>query len=184
MTDDLLTLIKSRRSCRHFLDKAVPIHLLETLIDAGRFAPSASNVQAWKFCLITEPDLVRKVDLFSPGLSGNPPVILAICSDREYAGKRGGIAAGEILATIDASMAAENIMLEAVALGLGTCAIKSFHNAAVRKLLNLPPEIEIELLLTIGYPDSDPHIPKRKPLEEILFYNKWKENNIDEGPNQ
>ena len=180
MTDDLLTLMKSRRSCRHFLDKAVPCKLLETLIEAGRFAPSASNVQAWKFCLITDPDLVRKVDLFSPGLSGKPPVILAICSDREYAGKRGGVAASEILATIDASMAAENIMLEAVSLGLGTCAIKSFNNAAVRKLLKLPPQIEIELLLSIGYPDADPHIPLRKPLEEILFYNKWKETCINE----
>ena len=77
---------------------------------------------------MTEPDLVAKVDMFSPGLSGHPPVILVICSDMEYALSHSRNA--EIYGCMmDASMAAENIMLAALEEGLGTCAIKSYTDA-------------------------------------------------------
>ena len=105
--------IESRRSIRNFKDTPVPEDILRRLADAGRLAPSASNLQAWKFFFVTEPDLVAKVDMFSPGLSGHPPVILVICSDMEYALSHSRNA--EIYGCMmDASMAAENIMLAAL----------------------------------------------------------------------
>lgn len=110
--------IQSRRSIRNFKNTPVPEDLLRRLADAGRLAPSASNLQAWKFFFVTEPDLVAKVDMFSPGLSGHPPVILVICSDMEYALNHSRNA--EIYGCMmDASMAAENIMLAALEEGLG-----------------------------------------------------------------
>ena len=125
--------------------------------------------------IVTEPDLVAKVDMFSPGLSGHPPVILVICSDMEYA--LGHSRNAEIYGCMmDASMAAENIMLAALEEGLGTCAIKSYTDAAVRKLLCLPDTYRIEMLMSIGYPEGDPRDPRRKPLEEILYFNQWEEN--------
>ncbi|MRM87399.1 nitroreductase [Faecalicatena contorta] len=167
--------IQSRRSIRNFKNTPVPEDLLRRLADAGRLAPSASNLQAWKFFFVTEPDLVAKVDMFSPGLSGHPPVILVICSDMEYA--LGHSRNAEIYGCMmDASMAAENIMLAALEEGLGTCAIKSYTDAAVRKLLCLPDTYRIEMLMSIGYPEGDPRDPRRKPLEEILYFNQWEEN--------
>ena len=77
---------------------------------------------------------------------------------------------------MDASMVAENIMLAALEEGLGTCAIKSYTDAAVRKLLCLPDTYRIEMLISIGYPEGDPRDPRRKPLEEILYFNQWEEN--------
>ena len=77
---------------------------------------------------------------------------------------------------VNAAMAAENLMLRAVDLGLGTCAIKSYNEAAVRKVLRLPDTARIELLVTIGYPEGEPRCPARKPMEEVLFWNGWKEN--------
>ena len=168
---DVLEAIMQRRSTRRFSSRTVPDELLKELVKAGALAPSASNLQAWQFYLLTDPALVRRVDLFSPGLSGNPPVIMAICSDMEYAAKHGSPNSEVYGCIMDASMAAENIMLRAVELGLGTCAIKSYNEAAVRKLLKLPPHYRMELLISIGYPEGVPRQRRLRPMEELLHYN-------------
>lgn len=167
--------IELRRSIRRFQEKPVEEEVLQRLIEAGSLAPSASNLQAWKFILITRPDLVRKVDMFSPGLSGKPPVILAICSDYRYAEEKGGPNSKIYGCIMDAAMAAENIMLAALEEGLGTCAIKSYNEVAVRKLLNLPDHLHMELLISIGYPDGEPRERSRKGLAEILSFNEWED---------
>lgn len=167
--------IQSRRSIRKFKDTPVPEDLLRRLADAGRLAPSASNLQAWHFIFVTDPKLVAKVDLFSPGLSGHPPVILVICSDMEYALEHGSRNSEIYGCMMDASMAAENIMLSALEEGLGTCAIKSYTDAAIRKLLRLPNTYRIEMLMSIGYPEGAPRDPRRIPLEQIIHFNQWEE---------
>ena len=172
--------LKSRRSIRKFKENPVSREVLLELVEQAALAPSASNLQAWRFCIIDDPALVRKVDMFSPGISGKPPVIIAICSDYGYAAqKTSGTNYKAYGCIMDASMAAENLMLAAVEKGLGTCAIKSYNDAAVRKLLNLPETIHLELRITIGYPDADPKMPIRKGLDEIAFFNTW-EASVDE----
>ena len=166
--------LEKRRSIRKFKDQPVEREILLDLVKQATLAPSASNLQAWRFCIIDDPVLVRNVDMFSPGISGNPPVIIAICSDYEYAeSKSSGTNYKSYGCMMDASMAAENLMLAAVDKGLGTCAIKSYNNGAVRKLLKLPEKLNLELLLTLGYPDADPKMPVRKGTDEIVFFNEW-----------
>ena len=168
---DVIEAIRQRRSTRSFSSRMVPDEMLRDLVRAGALAPSASNLQAWQFYLLTDPVLVRKIDLFSPGLSGNPPVIMAICSDMEYASIHGSPNSEVYGCIMDASMAAENIMLRAAELGLGTCAVKSYNEAAVRKLLKLPPQYRMELLISIGYPQGAPRQRRLRPMEEMLHYN-------------
>lgn len=166
----------NRRSIRKFQERPVEREVLVRLVEQASYAPSASNLQAWKFCIIDDPALVRKVDMFSPGLSGKPPVIIVICSDYGYAEQKTTGSNYKVYGCImDASMAAENLMLAAVEAGLGTCAIKSYNDAAVRKLLKLPESIHIELLISVGYPEVLPNMPKRKGTEEIVFFNEWTE---------
>lgn len=167
--------ILQRRSIRRFSAQPVPEEFLLQLVRAGAVAPSASNLQAWQFFLLTDPELVRKVDLFSPGLSGKPPVIIAICSDMNYVLEHGSTNSEVYGCVMDASMAAENIMLKALELGLGTCAIKSYNASAVGKLLNLPVHYRMELLISVGYPDETPKPRRLRPLEEILHRNAWEE---------
>ena len=162
--------ILSRHSTRSFRPDPVDRSLLLTLADAAQQAPSASNLQAWRFLFITDQQLKDKVDLFSPGLSGKPPVILVICSDMHKAARKGGKNSEVYGCLMDASMAAENLMLKAVELGLGTCAIKSYNDSAIRKILNIPERYRIEMLMSIGYPQGEPRCPKRPPLEEICFF--------------
>lgn len=170
---DLLDAINGRRSVRKFKSDPVPEEALRSLIEAASMAPSGSNVQAWKFGLVTDPKLVRAVDRFSPGMGGNPPAVIAVCSDRRYALERGGVFATETMAQLDAAYASQNIMLAAHAMGLGTCAIKSYNEPAVRRLLQLPEHIELELLISLGYPDCEPRTPRRKGFDEIAFRDAW-----------
>ena len=165
--------IRARRSVRAFSDQPVSRGLLRSLVEAAAWAPSASNVQAWRFCVVDDPELVRKLDLVSPGLSGKPPVIVVVLSDREYARAKGGQKAADEFAALDAAYACENLMLAAADAGLGTCAIKSYNDAAVRSLLGVPDGLQVELLISLGWPDPSkpPRAPKRKPLDEVLTFN-------------
>ena len=173
--------ILSRHSTRSFRPDPVDRALLFTLADAAQQAPSASNLQAWRFLFITDPQLKEKVDLFSPGLSGKPPVILVVCSDMEKASRKGGKNSEVYGCLMDASMAAEILMLKAAELGLGTCAVKSYNDTAVRKILELPDRYRIEMLISIGYPDGTPRCPKRPPVEQICYFDHIEEEErIDE----
>lgn len=169
---NVLEAMKNRHSIRAFRTDAVSEEILLKLADAGQQAPSASNLQAWRFLFVTDTQLKEKVDLFSPGLSGKPPVILVLCSDMEKARTKGGKNSEVYGCLMDASMAAENIMLAALEFGLGTCAIKSFNETAVRKVLKIPEQYRIEMLMSIGYPAGEPRCPKRPEAEEVTFFNQ------------
>ena len=172
---ELTEVIKKRRSIRKFSDKPVSRELLTELIEAAALAPTASNLQAWRFFVADDPTLVREIDSFSPGLSGHPPVIIAIASDLAEVERRGSKNSLVYGLMMDASMAAENLMLKAADLGLGTCAIKSYNDKAVHKLLNLPDTMRLEILISLGWAEGEPRTPRRKPMEDVLFWNAWEE---------
>lgn len=172
---ELHEVIEKRRSIRKFSEKPVSREFLEQLIRAAALAPSASNMQAWRFFVADEPELVRAIDSFSPGLSGKPPVIIAIASDLAEVERRGSKNSLVYGLMMDAAMAAENLMLEAADLGLGTCAIKSYNDKAVHKLLNLPDTMRLEILISVGWPAAEPREPKRKAMDQVLFWNAWAE---------
>lgn len=165
---DLIEVIKNRRSIRTFTDVPIGKNLLLELVNAGIWAPSAGNMQVWRFIIITDPDKIEKIKNLSPGIFGNPKAIISVCSDFDEATKKGG-PQGEHFAIIDASMAAENILLAAHNKGLGACVIGSFHTLALQKLLKLPPNIKPILLIILGFPAEAPNPPKRK-FEEIIWW--------------
>ena len=177
---ELTEVIEKRRSIRKFSDKPVSREILEELIKAAALAPTASNLQAWRFFVADDPELVRDIDSFSPGLSGKPPVIIAIASDLAEAERRGSKNSLVYGLMMDAAMAAENLMLKATDLGLGTCAIKSYNDKAVHKLLKLPDTMRLEILISVGWPAAEPREPKRKAMEDVLFWNTWEEPEVSE----
>lgn len=168
--------IYARRSIRRFSERRVERPLLEELIMAGCMAPTGSNLQTWRFVAVDDPALIKTVCAVSPGISGTPPCILALCTDERLALTKGGSLALTQLAVMDLSMAAQNIMLLAAEYGLGSCAVKSFQAPLVHRLLGLPEHIAVHLMLTLGYPAKIPEAaPKRRPLAELLRYNQWEE---------
>jgi len=169
---DILDIIRGRRSIRKYKTDSVPKDLIEKILEAGRWAPSAGNVQPWEFIVINDRKILDLVRKFSPGFFGDAPLAILICSNKERARKfRGSL--GRDLAIIDCAMAAQNILLTAYALGLGSCPIKSFSQIAIREILEIPDHLEPELLIAIGYPDQKPPPPPKRPLSEMVHLNKY-----------
>ena len=156
--------ILERRSIRSFSDRPVADEAVERLLEAARWAPSGGNVQPWRFVEVRDPRRIRMIKMFSPGLRGDPTLILAVCAE-----------VAEPINMLDLGMAAENIMIEAVELGLGSCAIASFSEEQVGRLLGVPEGMRLVLLLSMGYPDGEPSRRPRKPLGEIAFSERYGE---------
>jgi nitroreductase len=172
-TVDTLEAIKTRRAIRKYKPEIVPDDMMETILDAGRLAPTGSNLQPWKFIVIKNPttiDLIRKL---SPGYFGAAPQAIVICSDKATAYEKGGVMGRDYLTVADCSMAAENMLLAAHVLGLGACPMKSFATAAIKEVLEIPDGIEPELILIMGYPDEKPNPPPKYPLEKIAFLDRY-----------
>jgi len=161
---DTFETIMKRRSVRSFSDKPVPAESIKKLLEAARWAPSGSNRQPWRFIVVRDPKRIKLIKMFSEGLSGNPTLVIAICAEDM-----------DMYTMMDIGITAENIMLEAVELGLGTCAIGSFSEEPVKQLLRIPKELSLVLLMSIGYPDTEPRPRSRKALEEIAYSEKYGE---------
>ncbi len=167
-----LNLIKNRRSVRVFDNKKVNIEELIDLIEAAIWAPSGSNIQAWFYGIVDEEDILEKIKSFSPGLFGDPPNLIILCTDNKTAFKKGGKMGKEVV-IYDIAMAAENILLLATAKNLATCCVKSFNKRAVNKILKLPEYVSAELIIAVGFAQRIPVAPKRKQLNQITFINEW-----------
>jgi len=165
--------IKGRRSVRKYKLDSVPNEVIEKILDAARWAPSAGNIQPWKFIVISDRNMLELVRKVSPGYLGEAPLAILVCSDRERAYRVGGTLGRDYLSVSDCSMAVENMLLAAYALGLGTCAVKSFSRIAVKEMLEIPEGIEPELLVIMGYPAHTPTPPARIPFGQIVYLNKY-----------
>ncbi len=170
---NLLELIKGRRSVRSFTDEPVPDETLKLLVEAACWAPTGSNMQAWEFVVIRDKEKIRKMKSFSPGLFVAPPALIVICADRDRAFQKGGEMGRDIVSLFDVAMAAQNILLLAHSMGLGTCVLRSFDQKAFQIFLELPENVVPELLITVGIPKATPPAPPRRPLEEVLHFERW-----------
>ena len=162
---DMLEAIKQRRSIRQFTEQAIERELLEQILDAARWAPTASNQQKWRFIVVTDPTVKEMVRKVSPGIFATPAAFIVICA--EAAPDASDWDEQTYLA--DCAVAAQNIMLAAHALGLGSCLALSYARSAVQEILDIPDQVEPELVVTLGYPAEDPSPPPRLPLSQIAF---------------
>ncbi|MEM2122584.1 MAG: nitroreductase family protein [Candidatus Bathyarchaeia archaeon] len=174
---DFFEVLRSRRSIRKFKSEIIPKGLVEKLLDAGRSAPTASNIQPWRFIVVDDPSILEMIRKVSPGCFGGAPLVIIVCSDRGRSYELGGVVARDYLSIVDCAMAAGYILLAAQALGLGGCCVKSFSSPAIKEILEIPEGVKPELMLTIGWPDEQPARPPKLGLDEITYHNlysrKW-----------
>ena len=162
--------IRKRYSCRAYQDRPIEREKLDEIFEAARLAPSAKNMQDWRFVVVTDKEKRRQVaeNTNRPEVFGKAGVIIAACSNSDYV-MRCGQAAGPI----DVAIALEHISLQATQLQLATCWIGSFYPEKVRPILGIPDDIAIIELMALGYPADKPKGAKREPLKNILCYEKW-----------
>ncbi len=186
------TLITRRRSIRRFKQTPVPYELLKKIVDAGRLAPSATNLQPLQYIIVDDKDKVNA--LFGhtqwarllPNNAGRPlpnqqPVAFIV------------VLASKALETAwtshDVGAAVENMILTALEEGVGSCWIASVNRPFVTEAFHIPENYKVDSVLGLGYPDEDPvaeslrqstdyykdengrlHVPKRS-LDEIIHHN-------------
>jgi nitroreductase len=175
-------LVKKRQSDRAYLDKLVDRATIDRCIEAARLAPSACNSQPWTFIVIDNPDIRKNIaaKLHDIVMKGNKfvesaPVLVAIVEEKPNITSRiGGLLKEKQFTFLDIGMAVENFCLQAAQEGLGTCMLGWFDEKGVRKLLKIPKDRRIPIVISLGYPVSDETRPKvRKPLETMRFFNGW-----------
>ena len=166
----VLELMKQRCSVRKFEDRPIEKDKLLYVLEAARVAPSACNFQPWRFIVIEDKELMRKI---APNWVGeaNTPVVIVACGDHKQAWRRRD---GKDHCDIDIAIAVDHMTLAAAESGLGTCWICSFDAFQCASTLKLPDHLEPAVLLPIGYPaeakDSNRHDRERKPLNEIVTW--------------
>jgi nitroreductase len=169
---DIFEAISKRRSVRQYLKKQVEEDDLLKILEAAREAPSASNRQEWRFVVVKDPDTRARLALAAKGQKfvEEAPVVIAVCAQTD----NHTMTCGQLCYPIDCAIAIDHMTLAAAALGLGTCWIGAFYEDQVKKILNIPSEIRIVELLTLGYPKQLPaSVKERLPLKTIVSYEKW-----------
>mgnify|MGYP003879096239 CR=1 FL=1 len=166
----VMTAIKMRRSIRHYKDKPVEWEKLKNVLEAGRLAPSAGNMQEWKFIVVSDKNTREKLAMaaHSRFVAEAPLVIVACATITDCV-----LESGQLAYPMDVAIAVDHMTLKAVEEGLGTCWVGSFNEEEVKKILRIPDNIRVVTLLTIGYPKYVPGQRKRKRMGEIIVYEKW-----------
>lgn len=162
----LVDVILSRRSIRRFEQKEIPKDILDKILEAGRQAPSAANRQPWHFIVLTDNQIKGELSkwLFTRHIK-NSPVTIVGCANTGLLDRR--------WSTIGTSIALQNMVIAAWAMGVGSCWIGGFKENKVKKLLNIPDKWKVVALVSFGYPSEKPHAKRRKPIERIVGYNKF-----------
>jgi len=166
---DVLQAIVERRSIRQFTHEPIAKETLEKILDAARWAPTASNQQRWRFVVVTSPSVKELIKKFSPGIFAMPSAFIVICVEKAPGARAGA----EVTYLADCAIAAQNIMLAAYELGIGTCIALSYAKVAVREILNLPENVEALFVVTLGYAAEDPEPPPRLELSQIAFVDEY-----------
>ena len=166
-------LAKSRYSCRKYSSRKIDKETLAHILEAGRIAPSAVNYQPWYFLVFDEEPYLGKIkECYHREWINSAPVIILLCCDYNKSWKR---ADGKDHGDIDIAIAADHMALAATSMGLATCWVCNFEPSKIKTYLNLPENIQPLVMLPLGYPEDEcnpnRHPNKRKPLNEVLFFN-------------
>jgi nitroreductase len=165
---DVFEAIRARRSIRKFRPKPIPNKELETILEAGRLAPSAGNRQPWRFIVVKDPDRKKALSKAADNQTfiADASVVVVALGDPE---------ASPRWFSRDPMIAVEHMVLAATALGYGSCWIGAFNEEEVKRILGIPERLKVIVLLPIGFPDEAPAPRERKPLKEIVFLEKYGE---------
>lgn len=176
-------LVNQRQSVRKYINKEVDEEKVQQLIEAVHLAPSACNSQPWRLIIVNTPGLKEEVAkaTFNKTVRFNrfaleaPVIAVMVIEKARMIARIGGSIKNQEFPQYDIGIAAEHFCLQAAELGLGTCMIGWFNERKVKKLLHIPKNRKVGLLITLGYPPEDYKQRKkiRKPLDQICGFNRY-----------
>ena len=166
-----LELARQRYSVRAYKPDPVHPEKLECILEAARLAPTAVNIQPFQLIVIRtknrETELRR---IYDKKWFVEPPIVICACGLPKKGWSRKD---GKNYNDVDVAIVMDHLILAATAEGLGTCWIGAFDPAAAKEILNLPEGVEPIAFTPLGYAADRPPRKKRKPLSELVKYEKW-----------
>lgn len=168
---DVFEAINNRRSIRKYKENQVEDEKLDKILETARISPSAANRQEWKFIVVKDSETRKKLVNAAKGQKfvAQAPITIVACSTESER----IMPCGQHAYTVDLSIAVSFMILEATELGLGTCWLGAYDEDAVKKILNIPDEIRVPAMFTLGYADENPGQRPRKDLEEISCFETY-----------
>lgn len=166
---DFMRALRERRSVRKYKDRSVSREQVAALIEAAEAAPSAGNLRARRYVVITEPQMraVLAMTAYGQGHVKNAPVLVVVCADVPRSSLRYGDR-GSIYAIQDADAATMCLLLAAHDMGLGACWNGAFDDALVREALGLSDGILPVAIISLGWPDEMPTAAQRRRRDEMV----------------
>ena len=164
---DCVEEVLNRRSIRKFKDEAVSEEVINTILDAGRLAPTATNQQPWYF-VVARAKQEKEAFIFSgfnKFVTEADFIVLGVYKKSEVVIEK--------LSLMDVTIALQNMVIAAKVQGVGSCWMGAFDEMKLRDTLNLPDDCITVGAVAFGIPDEQPKQPPKKQLNEIVHFNKW-----------
>ena len=163
--------IKNRYSCKKYSDRQVEPEKLDYILEAGRLAPTAKNLQEQHIYVIQTPEMLAKVDALTPCRYGAPTVVVVAFDSKNVFTYPGGKRDSGVE---DATIVATHMLLAAADAGVDSCWLNFLDPEKAAKELGLPENEEVLMFMDLGYAAEGagplPNHTNRKALEETVTY--------------
>ncbi len=168
---DVAQAIRNRYSCRSYHDKPLEQDKLRAVLEAARLAPSAKNLQDWRFVVVTDGQTKKKVAAAANNQTfiETAGAVVVACTVSDHV-----MRCGQAVGPIDVAIALEHMCLQATELGLATCWIGSFYPDKIRQIVGIPDGVIIVELLALGYPADTPKQSRRETIDQIVSFENWR----------
>ena len=164
-------LVSERYSCKKFDGRPVEDAALAEILNAGRLAPTAKNLQEQRIYVARTPEALAKIDEITPCRYGAGTVLVVAFDSANVFTYPGGARDSGVE---DATIVATHMILAAKNAGVDSCWLNRFDPAEAKRILGLPENEEVLMLMDLGYPAEGaaplPNHTSRKPLEETVAY--------------
>ncbi len=175
------------RCVSEYEDRDIEDSVLNTIVEAASWAPSAADSQPWEIVAVRDPERKAALvttfldSLMRPGTGGRErrhwlalaPVVLVVCLDHTRAKARFGDIGERLFGIQDTGAAIQNMRLTALEYGVKSCLLREFDHAAMAQLLELPRHVEPLILIALGYSEREPGSKPRLPLTDYMHHNRW-----------
>ncbi|MBI2849694.1 MAG: nitroreductase family protein [Chloroflexi bacterium] len=164
-----MELARKRYSVRGYQNKPVEDEKLKEILEAARLAPTGGNRQAFQLIVIHSAGREEELKaIYKPEWFTQAPVIICACATTPE-----GQPYREAGAYRNVAIVVDHLVMAATDLGLGTCWIAAYDADAARKVLGIPENVYPVVFVTVGYANIEPKPKVRKPLEELVRYERW-----------
>jgi len=168
---DFSELIRERYSVRAYQPDPVEDEKLERVLEAAKLAPTAANRQPFQILVIhTQGREEELYTIYNKAWFVEPPLLICACGLPERGWTRRD---GKSYVDVDVAIMMDHLILAAANEGLGTCWVGAFDPDAARDVLDLPDNVEPIAFTPLGHPADEPGSKKRKPLDELVRYERW-----------